>query len=331
MPSAPGCPIFGKLQYRASNSKRKYRYLLVEKIEFVAMDIRFLESFIAVVDHGSLVEASRRLGVTPAAVAQRIHALEQEIGAALLTRIGRGVHPTEAGQAIIERGRQIVADARDLRNLATTGVPAGEIRIGAISTALTGLLPSALMRMVEVAPDLDVYLLPGTSADLYRNVIDGSLDAAVLAQPPFVLPKTSEWQALRTEPLIVLAPASAAGRDAHELLRTERFIRYDKINWGGRLADGYLRQAGIRPRERLEMDSLEAIAIMVDAGLGVSLVPNWAPPWPEGLSLFKAPLPACAPHRKLGIVWQRASPNLRLVTVAVNALKASAAVVDMLD
>jgi len=289
------------------------------------MDIRFLESFITVVEHGSLVEASRRLGVTPAAVAQRIHALEQEIGAALLTRIGRGVHPTTAGLAILEHGRRIVADARDLRNLATVDLPAGEIRIGAISTALTGLLPEALMQMVKAAPDLDVYLLPGTSSDLYRNVIDGSLDAAVLAQPPFALPKTCEWQALRTEPMIVLAPASATGRDAHDLLRTERFIRYDKINWGGRLADGYLRQAGIRPRERLEMDSLEAIAIMVDAGLGVSLVPNWAPPWPENLRLFKAPLPANAPQRQLGIVWRRTSPNLRLVRVVIDALKASAA------
>lgn len=287
------------------------------------MDIRFLESFIAVVDHGSMVEASRRLGVTPAAVAQRIHALEQEIGATLLTRIGRGVHPTEAGQSILERGRRIVGDVRDLRNLAATDLPAGEIRIGAISTALTGLLPSALRQLVKVAPDLDVYLLPGTSADLYRNVIDGSLDAAVLAQPPFALPKTCGWQPFRSEPLIVLAHASAAGRDAHELLRTESFIRYDRINWGGRLADSYLRKAGIRPRERLEMDSLEAIAIMVDAGLGVSLVPNWAPPWPEGLELFKASLPASAPQRHLGIVWRRASPNLRLLSVVVDALKES--------
>ena len=57
-----------------------------------------------------------------------------------------------------------------------------------------------------------------------------------------------------------------------------------------------------------------AIAVMVDRGLGVSILPDWAPPWPEGLSLAKLPLPNAGSFvRHIGVVWPRASRRLGLV------------------
>jgi DNA-binding transcriptional LysR family regulator len=81
------------------------------------MDTRFLESFVAVVENGSVAEASRLLGVTPAAIAQRIKALENEIGTRLVSRAGRNVRPTEAGAAIFEQARLVVRAAADLKML----------------------------------------------------------------------------------------------------------------------------------------------------------------------------------------------------------------------
>ena len=117
------------------------------------------------------------------------------------------------------------------------------------------------------------------------------------------------------EPLILLTKAPAASRKPHVILASEPFIRLDRNVWPGRLVDGYLRKAGIRPRERFEIDGGgAAIAIMVDRGLGVSILPDLAPPWPEGLSLAKLPLPdAAAFARRIGVVWARASLRLRLV------------------
>src|SRR5262249_60540524 len=78
--------------------------------------------------------------------------------------------------------------------------------------------------------------------------------------------------------------------------------------------DGYPRQDGIPPREVCEIDGADAIAVMVDRGLGVSLMSDWEPPWPEGLSLAKLPVPgASAFARRVGLVWARASLRLRLV------------------
>jgi DNA-binding transcriptional LysR family regulator len=73
------------------------------------MDTRFLESLVTVVDTGSFAEAARRLNLTPAAIAQRIHTLESEIGASLVSRSGRTVRLTEAGTASMGRARDLLA------------------------------------------------------------------------------------------------------------------------------------------------------------------------------------------------------------------------------
>ena len=277
------------------------------------MDTQFLKTLVAVVDQGSMAAAARLLNITPAAVAQQIHTLEREIGAQLIARVGRTVSITEAGARVLPRARELLNDVADLRTVANDDPSAGELRLGAGTNALTGMLPDILSRMVERFPGIQVFIKPGYSPELYRAVDNGELDAAIVLQAPFALPKTCDWELLREEPLVVLAPASMAERDPHELLASEPLIRYDRSQWGGRQADQYLRAAGITPRERFELNALNAIAVMVDRGLGVSLVPDWARPWPEGLNLVRIPLPLPFEPRRIGIVWSRSTIRIRLV------------------
>ncbi|HAU81357.1 MULTISPECIES: LysR family transcriptional regulator [Gammaproteobacteria] len=279
------------------------------------METQFLSTFVTVVDRGSMAAAARSLHITPAAVAQQIRTLERELGAPLIARAGRTVSVTEDGARILQRARDLLRQVADLRSVANENDLAGELRLGACPTALAGLLPDILSRMVATFPQINVFIKPGYSADLYRAVEAGDLDAAMVLQAPFALPKTCKWQQLREEPLVVLAPAHLGSRDPHELLREQPLIRYDRHEWGGRLADDYLRQAGIVPRERFELNALNAIAVMVDRGLGVSLVPDWAKPWPEGLNVVRIPLPQCSEPRRIGVVWSRSSVRIRLVNV----------------
>jgi DNA-binding transcriptional LysR family regulator len=175
-------------------------------------------------------------------------------------------------------------------------------------------LPDILVLMEKNYPQIDIHIARGSSAELYRRVVDGDdLDAAIIVQPPFAMPKICDWRLLREDPLVVLTRAPAQSRDAHAILSSEPFIRMDRKSWPGRLVDGYLRKAGISPRERFEIDNVEAITVMVDRGLGVSLLPDWAPPWPEGLSLAKLPVPDPAFTRRIGLLWAKASLRARLV------------------
>lgn len=288
------------------------------------MDTQFLNTFVSVVDNGSMAAAARLLNITPAAVAQQIRTLERQIGAPLIARAGRTVSVTEAGTRILERARALLREVADLRAVATDDGTSGELRLGASTTALTGILPDILVRTVARFPGISVFIKPGYSVDLHRAVETGELDAAIVLEAPFVLHKTCGWQLLREEPLVVLAPESMAGRDPHELLASQPLIRYDRNQWGGRKADEYLRMARIKPRERFELNALNAIAVMVDRGLGVSLVPDWSRPWPEGLRLVRIPLPREFEPRRIGVVWSRSTIRNRLVTAFLEEARAVA-------
>jgi DNA-binding transcriptional LysR family regulator len=189
------------------------------------MDTRFLQSFVVVIDCGSLAEAARRLDLTPAAVSTRIKALEEGLGTALVRRAGRTVKATEAGLKILDHARQVLLDVRDLHAIAHDDVPLGELRLGASTSALTGLLPPVLRRLYERHPKLELYIEPGTSGYLYHGVTNGKLDAALIVEPQFTLPKACEWRALVEEPLCVLAPLAMQGREALSTSRCLAAVR----------------------------------------------------------------------------------------------------------
>lgn len=284
------------------------------------MDTSFVESFVIVAKCGSLAEAARRQNLTPATVAQRIRTLETELGAPLLTRAGRTVRPTECGLAILTQATRLAREARELRSLARADTLAGELRLGAVSTAITGLLPDVLAALAANAPHVDVYIMPGTSVDLYGKVQSGEVHAALMVQPPFALPKALKWMQVREERLVVIAPSQLPIDHPNRVLTSQPLIRYDRNNWGGRLADAYLRRHRIRPHERFELDALDAIAVLVARGLGVSLVPDWAPPWPAGLELVKAPVEAPDLTRRLGLLQVRNTAHDRLIQLVQHEL-----------
>ncbi|MBT2790058.1 LysR family transcriptional regulator [Paraburkholderia strydomiana] len=277
------------------------------------MDTAFLANLLLVVDTGSMAEAARRVGVTPAAIAQQVQALEREFDVTLLVRAGRTVMPTEAGHRLIERARGLVAAIAELKAHALEGEAVGELRIGTITTALLSLLPDVVANFSRTFPRVKVFIRAGTSMELYEALQRGDLDVAICLHPAFALPKAYCWHLLREEPLVVLAPQRLASSDPHELLRREPFIRYDRTLGGGKQANHYLRSVRIVPRELFELNALMAIAMMVDRGLGVSLVPDIVSPMTSALSIVRLALPVATEPRRFGVVWQRASPRARLI------------------
>lgn len=287
------------------------------------MDTRFLESFVIVAEKGSIAEAARRLNLTAAAVAQQLRALEQEIGNALVVRAGRTVRPTPAGLAILAQARNLVRDARDLRAIAAADMPQGELRLGAIASALTGMMPQAVSRLEQRHSQITLHIRPGSSVELYHLVVSGEIDAAILIEPHFTIPKSCAWHPLREEPLILIAPPGMVVHDPHDTLTQQAFVRYDRNHWGGQMVDRYLIAQKLRVQERLEIDALDAIVCMVNCGLGVSIVPDWAPPWPADNAVQKFLLPRSTEQRTVGLLWGQASPRLALVQAFVQACKES--------
>jgi len=260
-----------------------------------------------------MAEAARRLTLTPAAVAQQVRALERELGVPLVARSGRTVLPTPAGHRLLGRAGELLRDLGTLRAVVLEDVVAGELRLGAINTALHTLLPNILGRLAQAHPEVTVFIQSGLSQQLVEAVRRDELDAAVCLHPEFALDKATAWELLREEPLVVLAPPKLADRGAHELLRSQPLLRYDRSFGIGKRADAYLRAHGIVPIERFELSSLLAISLMVSEGLGVSLVSDIASPLTAGLDVARVALPDQVEPRRLGVLWRRGTARARLV------------------
>lgn len=289
------------------------------------MDSRFLQTYVHVVELGSIAQAARHQGLTPATVQQRLRALEADMGSALIARSGRTVKPTAAGTRILERARNVLRDLRDLRSAATeSDLPAGPLRLGATPTALTGIMPPVLRTWAARYPHIEIYIEPAPTTLLYSKVLAGELDGALLVHPLFALPKYCVWRDLRREPLVLVTPADMAVRDPLAVIAREPYIRYDRSVVGGRMADDYLRARDLRPHVRFELDGIDSIAKLVSEGLGVALLPDWAT---TGASapVRRWPLPGPCPARSVGAIWPRSGVRSELMRVFVEMAERQAA------
>jgi DNA-binding transcriptional LysR family regulator len=277
------------------------------------VDTRFLECFVAVAESGSVAEAARRLNIAPTTLALRIRALEEELGFALMARSGRTARPTPAGEALALRATGILRDLRDLRTLQEEERPRGQLRLGVAQTAITTVLCDVLPSLAQKYPELEIVVQKGSSAQVFGKLNNAEVDGAFLFHPPFRLPKSFVWRSLRTERYVVIASGAEAGADPLRLLRERPLVRYDRSLWSGQIAENYLRQQRIRPNDRIELDALDAIAVLVHRGIGISLVPDRVLPWPEGLAITKHALPEPAPQRELGLLWPVTSAHARLI------------------
>ncbi|PMQ09212.1 HTH-type transcriptional regulator GltR [Pseudomonas sp. AD21] len=239
------------------------------------MDVRFLKSLVAVVENGSIAAAARRENRTAAAISQRIQALERTLGCTLLLRTAHATRPSDQCLLMLPKIRAIIEQAQALQDDLHLDGLVGEVKIGAISTALTGVLPALIERLAISAPDLKLKITPGDSRSLYEKVLNAELDAAILVRPPFQPPKALALAVLKVEPLILVAPAARVGQSLETLLREGPFIRYDARSWGGQIAQRYLDEQAIEPNVLCELDALETIIMLVAQGMGVSLVPQW--------------------------------------------------------
>lgn len=238
------------------------------------MDIRFLESLIAVVETGSIAGAARLQYLTPAAVSQRIQTLESELNCQLLSRSGHSAKPTETCLNLLPRARKLIRETEALKGDIDSSALTGTLKVGVISTALTGLLPQVLRRLVTAAPKVVPQIIPGTSKTIYDGLISQSLDAAILVRPPFALPKSLKRKTIRTEQLLLISNTKDPLTHS-DILSNEPYICYDSKSWGGRIAERYLADNNIYPTPLCELDALETIQILVEKGLGASLVPSW--------------------------------------------------------
>lgn len=238
------------------------------------MDIKCLQSVIAIIDKGSIAAAARAQLITPSAVSQRILALEKELNCKLFSRAGRKVKPTQACLNIEQRARHLIAQSQlFFADIDDSGL-SGTLKIGANSTALTGIIPRVLSYFKDIAPTAKLQVTPGTSIGLHQALLAEEIDMCIIVKPATQTSKSLRYWVLRREPLILIHHNSIRG-SVEQILATQPYIQYDPLCWGGQLAKQYLQDNNINKQSIFDLDSLEAITQLVSESVGVSLIPDW--------------------------------------------------------
>ncbi len=285
------------------------------------MNPRFLATFCAVARFGSLNAAARHLGLSSATAGEQIKALEKDLNAPLLFRHGRGVALTEAGHAVLPAARDVLERIDELREIAQLSQPRGRLRVGAVSTAMIGILPPALQYMARHNPKIELNVYPGSSNHLYDQLEQGDLGCMITGRPHFALPKTMTWYPIREEPLVLLCAAGREDDDIERHLAAAPFIRLDRNAWTGQIVTRFLEDSAIRPKELFEMDAPATIVILVAQGVGVALLPDWGISEPTGFPIRRLPVGDPAYNRQLGLIGLRTA-RARLIDIFAAALRA---------
>jgi DNA-binding transcriptional LysR family regulator len=288
------------------------------------MELRQLQTLIAIADHGSFSAAATALHTVQSNVSGHMARLERELGAQLVDRHSGKL--TEEGAAVLERARRVtaeieaaVADVAALRDEV-----AGTARIGMIGTTARWLAPLLLRQMAEAHPKVRLVIGDGTSATLEPLLVAGSLDAAVVNLPQSS-PDLTE-RPLFDEDLVLVVP-----RD-HPLAGTERLAMADLdgmslllpapgTNFRKELEDAG-RAAGVRLNPLAELDGVRLIASLTLRGFGPAILP--ASGAQEG-SGFHPISVSGLPRRRVGLVLRRRSRPSAPARVMLEMLEAAVA------
>ncbi len=242
----------------------------------MAINLRHLRLFAAVVDHGGFTKAAAQLGLSQPAISKSLAELERSLHVRLIERSGRSAQLTQAGQILHARAREIFGverlAERELREI--RGLKRGRLRVAASPTIGTYLLPPILARFHSRRPAVRISSIQADSSTVVRLLLESRIDVALAEDPP--VHELVEAIAWRDDQLVVVASIQ------HELLARDRIAPGDladfpflvsephcPIRRAGELA---LSDRGVRLRRTMRVGGTEAIKQGVAAGLGIAIV-----------------------------------------------------------
>jgi DNA-binding transcriptional LysR family regulator len=242
------------------------------------MEIRQLRALQAIAETHTFTAAAGRVHVTQAAISMQIRQLEEEVGAPLFVRTPRRCVLTHAGEILLERAQRILrehdAALEEMAELA--GATRGRLRLGSASVMFSSdPLPRLLKDLRKRHPQADVSVVSGTSEALVRQILAGELDLAFVSLP--VEARGVQTELLLADELIAIAhpkhPLAGQRVISAFALAGEPLILGERGGNTRRLIDGFFAEAGLRPKVVMELSRVASIKRMVEAGLGVGIVP----------------------------------------------------------
>lgn len=272
----------------------------------MTLDPISLRLFVTVVEQGRIVTAAGLEHIATAAVSRRLSELEAVLKTQLLVRSNKGIKPTAAGIQLLSLARRLLHDMDDVytQMLEYSSGARGYVRVVSNISAITEFLPSELTKFVTIHPHVKIDLEERISSDVVKAVADSEADIGL-----FVLGLHSrdlETFHYRNDELVLIVPKrhQLANRDCVSFAETLNY-NYVGLQVGSSINLQLLKAASElgRPlRLRIQVRSYDALCLMVDAGLGIGILPkNTAKTYQKGLPLRALKLTESWAKRELGI------------------------------
>jgi len=244
------------------------------------MHIQFqdLQLFVQVAEAGNLTQGARRAFLSAPAASARIRGLEQQLGAQIIYRSNKGVSLTKAGETLLHHARLILRQVDFLKDDFASGETGGHVRIFANTTAVTEFLPEFLARFLADRPQLTVDLQERLTHDILRGIQDGTADLGIFSGE--VDAGGLEVIRFSTDRLLLATPRDHRLAESGEVRFAETLdCEHIGLHEGSTLL-AFLRSLmeknGYERALRIQVRSFEAMCRMVEAGVGIGVVPESA-------------------------------------------------------
>jgi DNA-binding transcriptional LysR family regulator len=245
------------------------------------MELWQLRTFRVVAETLNFTRASERLNLTQSAVSHQIKALEAELGEPLFIRAKRGVKLTQAGKVALEYVERMLDDAQALKERVSgrEHEPVGRVRAAAATQAFVHLFAPLFESFMREHAGVALSFRTTASTDqTVTDILNGASDVGFASMPVYS-PALQVTELFEDELVLIVGHAHklASRREATvKEIERERLILFERGASIRRSTEDFFKRVNISPELALESNDTYFIKLMVEHGLGISLLPGWA-------------------------------------------------------
>ncbi|OLL31077.1 hypothetical protein BTH42_12725 [Burkholderia sp. SRS-W-2-2016] len=242
------------------------------------LDLTTLQLLLSIHQHGTLTQAARREAIAVSAASKRLHELERALGEALFVRERSGMTLTRTGEILLRHARDMILSAQRLNSeLGECGAHAPQpVRVAANLSAIIQFFPDDLNRFMAAHPCVHIKLNEMPSSSVPQTIRDGNADLGICTNPDLA-DAGVELHPYRRDRLVLVtrgdhALARCASVPFVDTLDTD-YIGLQGNCWVTRQSQRAASAAGRTFKARVHVSGFDALCRMVQAGVGVGLVP----------------------------------------------------------
>ena len=251
--------------------------------------LRQLRVFVTVAQAHSFSRAGEMIGLSQSAVSHSVKELETQTGVKLLDRTTREVVLTEAGHQLATRLERLLDELNStLRDVGRLGQQlSGTVRLAASQTISAHLIPQCIAESNHRYPDIDFVLHDRPQQWVLESIRQGDVDFGIVIDPGAV--SDLECEVVLSEPFLLLCrdddPLASLSQVAWQALQGANLVLQDYASGSRPLIDAALAAQGVKATIVQEIGHPATLFPMVEAGIGISVLPALALPLPQGSRL----------------------------------------------